>query len=101
MHANVPVRFGEGRLEKGCSTLSSTSLAAYSIARDFGLRAHVEWTGAGKFGSRYAWRWAGEGAIADPSWACCWRLVHLGPGTKPSRGYPDRLLCAYYQESTP
>jgi hypothetical protein len=39
MHANAPVRFGEGRLEKGCSTLSSTSLAAYSIAGELGFGA--------------------------------------------------------------
>jgi hypothetical protein len=29
MHSKVPVRFGGGPLEKGCSTTNSTSLAAY------------------------------------------------------------------------
>ena len=42
MHANVPVRFGRGRLD----SLGNKGLAAYLIAGHFGLRAHVEATGA-------------------------------------------------------
>ena len=38
MHATVPVRFGRGRLD----SLGNKGLAAYLIARHFGLRAHVE-----------------------------------------------------------
>jgi hypothetical protein len=35
MHANVPVRFGRGRLD----SLGNKGLAAYLIAGHFGLRA--------------------------------------------------------------
>jgi hypothetical protein len=42
MHANVPVRFGTGRLD----SLGNKGLAAYLIAGQFGLRAHVEVTEA-------------------------------------------------------
>ena len=40
MHANVPVRFGRGRLD----SLGNKGLAAYLIAEHFGLRAHVDQT---------------------------------------------------------
>ena len=42
MHENVPVRFGRGRLD----SLGNKELAAYLIAEDFGLRAHVDATDA-------------------------------------------------------
>jgi hypothetical protein len=42
MHGNVPVRFGRGRLD----SLGNKGLAAYLIAGQFGLRAHVEVTDA-------------------------------------------------------
>ena len=42
MHANVPVRFGRGRLD----SLGNKGLAAYLIAGAFTLRAEVERTGA-------------------------------------------------------
>jgi len=42
MHENVPVRFGRGRLD----CLGNKGLAAYLIARHFGLRAHAEGTAA-------------------------------------------------------
>jgi hypothetical protein len=42
MHANVPVRFGRGRLD----SLANKGLAAYLIAGHFGLRAHVDGTDA-------------------------------------------------------
>ena len=38
MHANVPVRFGRGRLD----SLGNKGLAAYLIAGRFGLRAEVD-----------------------------------------------------------
>src|SRR5215470_8311623 len=41
MHATVPVRFGRGRLD----SLGNKGLAAYLIAGDFGLGAHVDETG--------------------------------------------------------
>jgi hypothetical protein len=41
MHEKVPVRFGRGRLD----SLGNKGLAAYLIAGDFGLRAHVDQTG--------------------------------------------------------
>jgi hypothetical protein len=44
MHANVPVRFGRGRLD----SLGNKGLAAYLIAGPFGLRAHVDGTEARK-----------------------------------------------------
>jgi hypothetical protein len=44
MHANVPVRFGRGRLD----SLGNKGLAAYLIAGDLVLRAEVERTGAYK-----------------------------------------------------
>jgi hypothetical protein len=44
MHANVPVRFGRGRLD----SLGNKGLAAYLIAVGFGLGAHVDGTEARK-----------------------------------------------------
>jgi hypothetical protein len=44
MHENVPVRFGRGRLD----SLGNKGLAAYLIAGDVSLRAHVEGTDARK-----------------------------------------------------
>ena len=42
MHANVPVRFGRGRLD----SLATKGLAAYLIAGDSGLRAEADCTEA-------------------------------------------------------
>jgi hypothetical protein len=40
MHANVPVRFGRGRLD----SLATKGLAAYLIAGELGFKAEVEVT---------------------------------------------------------
>ena len=40
MHENVPVRFGRGRLD----SLGNKGLAAYLIAGQFDIRAHVNMT---------------------------------------------------------
>jgi hypothetical protein len=46
MHANVPVRFGRGRLD----SLGNKGLAAYLIATNIVLSALVDETGAQRFG---------------------------------------------------
>src|SRR5262245_56183383 len=51
MHANVACRFGRGLLD----ALGNKGLAAYLIARDLGLRAHVETTDAPKAAALVPW----------------------------------------------
>ena len=67
MHANVPVRFGRGRLD----SLATKGLAAYLIAGHFDLRAHVDPTEARNAKNRMTLAWRSEaGSVTNLLVAC-------------------------------